>query len=54
VLARVIPMQPRGWRDPRDFDDLVWELSVPEFDRRQAVHRERARATGTEPVITAA
>ena len=27
VLARVIPMQPRGWRDPRHFDNLVWELA---------------------------
>jgi len=44
VLARVIPMQPRGWRDPRHFDNLVWELPVPEFDPRQALHRELADA----------
>jgi hypothetical protein len=44
VLARVIPMQPRGWRDPRHFDNLVWELQIPEFDRRQALHRELANA----------
>jgi len=44
VLTRIIPMQPRGWRDPRDFDNLVWELPIPEFDRRQALHRELADA----------
>jgi hypothetical protein len=37
-------MQPRGWRDPRHFDNLVWELPVPEFDRQQALHRELADA----------
>lgn len=44
VLARIIPMQPRGWRDPRDFDNLVWELPVPEYDRRVALHRDLAEA----------
>ena len=44
VLARIIPMQPRGWRDPRHFDNLVWELNIPEFDRRQVLHRELADA----------
>jgi hypothetical protein len=29
-------------RSARHFDNLVWELSVPEFDRRQALHRELA------------
>jgi hypothetical protein len=33
VLTRVTPMQSRGWRDPRHFDNLDWELPVPEFDR---------------------
>jgi hypothetical protein len=31
-------MQPRGWRDPRDFDNLVCELRIPEFDQRDALH----------------
>ena len=44
VLQRVIPMQPRGWRDPRDFDNLVWELPIPDFDRRVALHRDLAAA----------
>jgi hypothetical protein len=52
VLQRVIPMQARGWRDPRDFDNLVWELSIPEFDGSLELHRELA-AAGTEAETTA-
>jgi hypothetical protein len=44
VLARVIPMQPRGSVGPRHFDNLVWELRIPDFDRREALHRELADA----------
>ncbi|MGA7868728.1 MAG: N-6 DNA methylase, partial [Stellaceae bacterium] len=53
VLARVIPMQPRGWRDPRHFDNLVWELPIPEFDRRQALHRELADAAAEAERVAA-
>jgi hypothetical protein len=53
VLARIIPMQPRGWRDPRDFDNLVWELPIPEFDRRQALHWELADAAAEAERIAA-
>ncbi len=53
VLARVIPMQPRGWRDPRHFDNLVWELAVPEFDRRQALHLELAGAAAEAERVAA-
>jgi hypothetical protein len=44
VLQRVIPKQSRGWRDPRDFDNLVWELPIPEFDGTLELHRELAAA----------
>jgi hypothetical protein len=44
ALQRIIPMQPTGWRDPRDFDNLVWELPVPEYHRRQSLHAELADA----------
>lgn len=47
VLQRVIPMQPRGWRDPRDFDNLVWELPIPEYDSGLDLHR-RLAAAGAE------
>jgi hypothetical protein len=53
VLARVIPMQPRGWRDPRHFDNLVWELPVPEFDRRQTLHLELANAAAEAERVVA-
>jgi len=54
VLARVIPMQPRGWRDPRHFDNLVWELPIPEYDRRTALHRGLAAAAVEAERIAAA
>jgi len=54
VLTRIIPMQPRGWRDPRDFDNLVWELPIPEFDRRQVLHRELADAASEAERVAAA
>jgi hypothetical protein len=44
VLRQIIPMQPRGWRDPRDFDNLVWELPIPEYDRGAPLHCEIAAA----------
>jgi hypothetical protein len=46
-------MQPRGWRDPRHFDNLVWELPVPEFDWRQALHRELANAAAEAERVAA-
>ncbi len=53
VLQRVTPRQSRGWRDPRDFDNLVWELPIPEFDGSLELHRELA-AAGVEAETTAA
>ena len=44
ALQRIIPMQARGWRDPRDFDNLIWELPIPEFDSGVRLHRELAAA----------
>jgi hypothetical protein len=54
VLRQVIPMQPRGWRDPRDFDNLVWELPIPEDDRRNALHRELVEAAEHAERVSAA
>ena len=53
ALQRVIPMQARGWRDPRHFDNLVWELPISEFDGRRELHRQLA-AAGAEAEATAA
>lgn len=37
-------MQAHGWRDPRDFDKLMWELPIPVFDVNSALHVEIAVA----------
>ncbi len=39
--------QPRGWRDPRHFDMLVWELPIPLYDENDHLHSELA-AIGAE------
>lgn len=44
VLDRVRDLQPVGQRDPRDFDNLVWTLPIPEFDAKDAVHADLAAA----------
>jgi hypothetical protein len=54
VLQRVIPMQARGWRDPRDFDNLVWELPIPEYDGGIELHRELAAAGAEAEGVAAA
>ena len=52
VLNQIIPMQPRGWRDPRDFDNLVWELPIPEFDHLERLHQELADAAAEAERVT--
>ncbi len=44
VLDRVRDLQPVGQRDPRDFDNLVWTLQIPEFDGVEVLHRDLAAA----------
>ena len=44
VLDRVKDLQPVGQRDPRDFDNLVWTLPIPEYDPAEALHRDLAAA----------
>lgn len=44
VLDRVRDLQPVGQRDPRDFDNLVWTLPIPEFDAGEALHTDLAAA----------
>jgi SAM-dependent methyltransferase len=44
VLDRVKDLQPVGQRDPRDFDNLVWTLPIPEFDANEALHADLAAA----------
>ena len=54
VLQRIIPLQPRGWRDPRDFDNLMWELPIPEFDRANDLHIALAEAAAHAESVAAA
>jgi SAM-dependent methyltransferase len=44
LVPRIVSMQPRGAGGPRHFDNLVWELPIPEYDRREGLHRELAAA----------
>ena len=44
VLDRVRDLQPVGQRDPRDFDNLVWTLPIPDFDAAEALHTDLAAA----------
>ncbi|WP_165214380.1 class I SAM-dependent methyltransferase [Affinirhizobium pseudoryzae] len=44
VLDRVKDLQPVGQRDPRDFDNLVWTLPIPEYDPTEALHVDLAAA----------
>lgn len=44
VLDRVKDLQPIGQKDPRDFDNLVWTLPIPEFDPEEALHVDLAAA----------
>ena len=44
MLDRVRDLQPVGQRDPRDFDNLVWTLPIPEFDAAEALHMDLAAA----------
>jgi hypothetical protein len=37
-------MQPKGQGGARHFDNLIWELKIPEYDRKVNLHRELAAA----------
>jgi SAM-dependent methyltransferase len=54
ALQRIIPMQSRGWRDPRDFDKLIWELPIPEFDPDLPLHQDLAAAAAEAERVAAA
>jgi hypothetical protein len=52
--ARVAAMQARGQWGARHFDKLVWELPIPEFDPRNPLHRDLARAGARAETLAAA
>jgi hypothetical protein len=53
--ARVLiaPMQPKGQGGARHFDNLVWELPIPEYSGREPLHRELAEAAAHAEKIAA-
>lgn len=53
VLDRVKDLQPVGQRDPRDFDNLVWTLPIPEFDAAEGLHVELAAAAKHAAAVAA-
>lgn len=54
VLARVVDLQPVGQRDPRDFDNLVWTLPIPEYDDSDPLHRDLAATAHYAAEVAAA
>jgi hypothetical protein len=53
LVPSVVSMQPRGAGGPRHFDKLVWELPIPEYDRRVGLHQELAVAAAEAELVVA-
>ena len=54
VRHRIAAMQPKGQGGARHFDNLMWELPIPDFDRRIRLHRALAAAAERAEQIAAA
>ena len=52
--ARVAQMQPKGQGGARHFDNLIWELKIPEYDRREKLHRDLAAEAARAEKVAAA
>lgn len=52
--CRVEGSQPKGQGGARHFDNLIWELPIPEFSRRARLHMRLARAAETAERVAAA
>jgi len=44
VQKRTMDMQPKGQGGARHFDNLIWELKIPEYDRKISLHQKLAAA----------
>jgi hypothetical protein len=53
VLSAVEPMQPKGQGGARHFDNLMWELRIPEYDGKQKLHRDLASAAARAEAVAA-
>ena len=51
VRRLIAPMQSKGQGGARDFDNLVWELRIPEYSGRSALHRELAAAGAAAEIV---
>ena len=49
----IAPMQPKGQGGARHFDNLIWELSIPEYDRHNSLHQELAAAASIAEQVAA-
>ncbi len=47
-------MQPKGQGGARDFDNLIWELRIPDFDRKNRLHVELSIAAAHAEQIAGA
>ncbi len=54
VLGKISDLQPRGEFNPRDFDNLVWTLPIPEYDPADLLHRDLAAAAVRARTVAAA
>ena len=53
VLNAIQPMQPKGQGGARHFDNLMWELPIPEYNRIQTLHRDLATAAERAEAVAA-
>lgn len=54
ALTKITDLQPHGQRDKRHFDNLIWTLSIPEYDDTDPLHRDLAQAAAHAEEIAAA
>jgi hypothetical protein len=53
ATKRITDMQSKGQGGARDFDNLIWELKIPEYDRKIPLHRKLAEAAVAAEVVAA-
>ena len=51
---RIAPMQAKGQGGARHFDNLVWELPIPDYDKRNPLHRDLEAAAADAERVAAA
>ncbi len=50
---RIAPMQPKGQGGARHFDNLIWELPIPDYERGIRLHRDLAAAGASAEQVAA-